>query len=317
MKLSSWAVMLAAAVAAGGWLIPRTTGAEKGAIPPTHANLRYGPHERHVLDLWLPPGTNPAPLVVFIHGGGFVGGDKSKVSSAAVRQCLDAGAAIASVNYRFREHAAIQNILRDPARAIQFLRLHAGEYRLDPKRVACFGGSAGAGASLWIAVHDDLADPAAADPVLRQSSRIAAAACVNGQATYDLTAWDKFLGEFRTAWRSSPDEDLEFYCFKDQEEMKSPVGQKVLAECDMLRWISKDDPPIMMLSGGSDAPPSNRNEYVHHPLHAKEVGKACAAAGVPCELVLRGSPAAARGDVNQQAVTFLLRHLGVAPAASR
>ncbi|MEJ5297644.1 MAG: alpha/beta hydrolase, partial [Armatimonadota bacterium] len=45
--------------------------------PPDFSNVRYGAHERNVLDLWKAPGNGAAPLVVFIHGGGFVGGDKS------------------------------------------------------------------------------------------------------------------------------------------------------------------------------------------------------------------------------------------------
>ncbi len=53
----------------------------------------------------------------------------------------------------------------DGARAIQFLRSKAGEWNLDPKRFAAFGGSAGTGISLWTGLHDDLADPKSSDPV--------------------------------------------------------------------------------------------------------------------------------------------------------
>jgi acetyl esterase len=164
------------------------------ALPtPTYGNLSYGPHERNVLDLWLAKSDKPTPLVVFIHGGGFVGGDKSKASPEAIRRCLDAGVSFMSINYRFRKHAPIQDILRDAARAIQFVRFNAAKYNLDPKRVASCGGPAGAGTSLWLAVHDDLADPQNEDPVLRQSSRITAAGCMNGQATYDLVEWQQVI----------------------------------------------------------------------------------------------------------------------------
>ncbi len=112
-----------------------------------------------------------------------------------VRQCLEAGVSFASINYRFREHAAIQEILRDAGRAIQFLRAHAKEYNIDPTRMAAFGSSAGAGTSLWLAFHDDLADPNATDPVLRESSRLTAAGSLEGQASYDLRDWKQIVGD--------------------------------------------------------------------------------------------------------------------------
>jgi len=140
---------------------------------PTFENVAYGPHERNVLDFWKAEAERPAPLVVFIHGGGFVGGDKAKVrGSPVLARCLEAGVSFAAINYRFRKHAPIQDIVRDCARAIQFLRTKAGEWHIDPKRIASYGGSAGAGTSLWLAFHDDLADPDASS-ARRRTVRIA------------------------------------------------------------------------------------------------------------------------------------------------
>src|SRR5204863_748197 len=103
--------------------------ARRGADLPTpdYADVSYGEHPNDKLDLWLAKSDKPTPLVVFIHGGGFVGGDKSSASSAAIKQCLDAGVSFASINYRFRTEAAINTVLRDSARAIQFLRHQADE----------------------------------------------------------------------------------------------------------------------------------------------------------------------------------------------
>lgn len=114
---------------------------------PAFANVKYGPHNRNIFDLWQAKSDKPTPLIVFIHGGGFVGGDKSKIPPKALQTALDAGASVMSVNYRFRESAPIQDILRDCARAIQFVRLNSANYNIDSKRIASFGSSAGAGSS--------------------------------------------------------------------------------------------------------------------------------------------------------------------------
>ena len=209
--------------------------------------MKYGPHERNVLDFWFAKNTNAAaPLIVFIHGGGFVGGDKSKASPAALREALDGGAAFMSINYRFREHAPIQDILRDAARAIQFVRANAARFHIDPKRIASFGSSAGAGTSLWLAAHDDLADPKSADPVLRQSSRISAAGSLNGQATYDLREWDRVIFPFKPEWLKGEAEGPQFYHFKSEADYDTEQGKRIRADCSMLGLLTADDPPIYL-----------------------------------------------------------------------
>jgi acetyl esterase/lipase len=127
---------------------------------PEVENVPYGPHERNVLDLWKAAGEGPRPLVVLIHGGGFTSGDKSKWrSSPLLRQLLESGISCAAINYRFRQEAPIQEILRDASRAVQYLRSRAQDWSLDPAHFAGLGGSAGAGTSLWLVTRDDLADP--------------------------------------------------------------------------------------------------------------------------------------------------------------
>src|SRR5262249_24723991 len=62
--------------------------------------VKYGPHERNVLDLWKAPSSEPTPLVVFIHGGGFHAGSKELLRDAFRDACLDAGISVMSINYR-------------------------------------------------------------------------------------------------------------------------------------------------------------------------------------------------------------------------
>lgn len=285
-----------------------------GRPEPSHADVKYGPHERNVFDLWLAESEPPTPLVVFLHGGGFTGGDKSKANPAAIQTCLDAGVSFMAVNYRFLHHAPIQDILLDTARAVQFIRFHASTYRIDPRRIASFGTSAGAGSSLWLAVRDDLADPGNPDPVLRQSSRILAAGCLNPQASYDLTEWESIAGRVDPGWLRSEDEDLAFYHFTSRDDFDTARGRRVLDECSMLRQISPDDPPLVLANTYADTEPANRGAFLHHPNHVKAVRLRCQEAGVPSEIHLLGNPGQPRGNANLVLVNFLLQRLSVVKA---
>ena len=274
-------------------------------IAPDRADLSYGPHANNKLDLWLAKSARPTPLVVYIHGGGFVGGDKSGANKAFIRRCLDNGVSYAAINYRFRSDAPIQAILRDCARAIQFLRYKAKEFNLDKTRVASMGGSAGAGTSIWLAFHDDLADPANSDPVLRESSRIVAAAGTGTQATYDVLRWPEFLGEAATQAGAGTDA-FAFYGLKTMEQLEGPEGRKIRADVDMLSLISKDDPPVILISSSEHNDLKTRGAVLHSPRHAEAVKKRCDEVGVPAIVkITAGRPVAP--DANP--LEFLLKHL--------
>lgn len=256
---------------------------------PTFADVAYGPHDRNRLDFWKAKGDGPAPLVVFIHGGGFVGGDKSKWrGSRDLRAMLDGGFACAAINYRFRDAAPIQDILRDSARAVQFMRSRATEWNIDKARVAGWGGSAGAGTSLWLATRDDLANPESEDPVLRESSRLQAAVLQATQATYNLPRWESFVGPPKPEWLNSPNELIEFYHMKSRDELDSPRGRAILDDCDMLRWIGPGDAPVFIVVNQPDGEPKSRGHWLHHPKHAAEIKRACDGAGIPCTISREG-----------------------------
>ena len=152
---------------------------------PDLENVRYGPHERNVFDLWKAKADGPVPLVIYYHGGGFRRGDKRSLSSTMLKSLLKAGVSVAAVNYRLSDVAPFPAQMHDSARALQFLRLSAVKYGIDPKRVGATGGSAGAGISQWLAFHEDLADPKSADPVRKQSTRLTCAVVFAAQTSYD------------------------------------------------------------------------------------------------------------------------------------
>ena len=104
-------------------------------------DLPYGPDPAHRLDLYLPAaGSGPAPVIVFLHGGGWAHGDKSPCPAAALTEF---GFAVASVNYRLSPAAPFPAQLDDARAAVRWLRAHAAEHGLDGNRVGVWGISAG------------------------------------------------------------------------------------------------------------------------------------------------------------------------------
>jgi acetyl esterase len=285
------------------------TNSSQATPAPTFANVSYGPHPRNVLDFWRAATRDSAPVVVFIHGGGFQTGDKSVARrDPLLREFLERGVSFAAINYRFLRDAPIQDILRDAARAIQFIRFRAADWGVDKRRIAAYGGSAGAGTALWLAARDDLADTKQSDPVLRESSRLCAAGLFNPQATYDLLQWERFLGPFREEWLRSPEELAEFYHLKSRADLETPEGQRIRRECDMLQWLSKDDPPVFAACSQRDGPAENRGAYLHHPDHVREIQKRCAAVGVRCVVVLEQA-GARRRDARTEWFRFAMERL--------
>lgn len=277
-------------------------------LKPDFANVAYGPHERNKIDIYLAKSDQPTPVVFLIHGGGFRSGDKSRWSSdRQMSQLLASGVSCVAVNYPFLDDMPIQDILRQCARAVQFTRSKAGEWKLDKTRFASMGGSAGAGTSLWLATRDDMADPNAEDPVLRESTRLICAVCNSTQATYDLTRWESFLGPAKPEFNSNEAEGALFYHFSSASDLTTERGKNVLRECDMLHWISKDDPPLFLNNSQVVSAPSNLGEWLHCIHHAREIHKECSADGVLC-IVLQEAP-----NPKPDAVKFLLQHLKVSP----
>jgi acetyl esterase len=283
----------------------RTAAGAAAVIPPDRADLSYGPHPSQKLDLWLAKSDRPAPLIVFIHGGGFIGGDKKQASAQNVRRALDSGVSYAAINYRFRTEAPIQTVLRDCARAIQFLRANARPFNLDKQRVAAMGGSAGAGTSLWLAFHDDLADAANPDPVLRESTRIKAAAATATQATYDILQWPALLGDAVKQFSSESDWPA-FYGLQTAEQLHGPEGKKIRADVDMLGLITKDDAPVYLASSTKNDALKTRGDFNHTSKHAVAVKKRCDEMGVPAVIHIQGNDAP-EGDSGP--MDFLLKYV--------
>src|SRR5262245_12751610 len=244
-------------------IVPSPTLAQQEKPKPDVADAKYGPHERNVIDLWKAKSDNPTPLVVFIHGGGFRGGDKANLAPALLGGCLKAGISVAAINHRLSQHAPFPAPMLDSARAVQFLRSKAADWNLDPKRVAATGGSAGAGSSLWIGFHDDLADPKSDDPVARQSTRLTCMAVQGAQCSYDPRWIKEHIGG-----RAHEHPALAPLYGLKEDERDTPRAHKLYEEASPINYLTADDPPVFLFYNEPKGPlpaDARPGQGIHHP----------------------------------------------------
>jgi acetyl esterase/lipase len=259
---------------------------------PTLNGVRYGTHERHILDFWKAGSTTPTPLVFVIHGGGWQGGEKERVDRFLdVAALLKAGISVAAINYRFIKMAEADGVkppvkvpLHDAARALQFVRSKAAEWNIDKRRIGAAGGSAGACSSLWLAFHDDLAAPGSDDPVARESSRLQCAAVTGAQTTLDpqqMKEWtpnSKYGGHAFGAG-AFPD-------FLAAREKLLPW----IAEYSPYALVSRDDPPVYLIYSAPPALGQDQKDPTHTANFGVKLQEHCIANGVRCELQYPGAP---------------------------
>ena len=270
-----------------------TPPAYAAAVPkPTLTEVRYGPHERHVLDFWKAESAGPAPLAFVIHGGGWSGGEKERVDRFVdVSALLKAGVSVVSINYRFIKHGEAEGILppvkaplHDAARALQFVRSKAAEWNLDKTRVGAAGGSAGACSSLWLAFHDDLADPRSADPVARESSRLQCAAVTGAQTTLDPQQMKTWTPNSRYGGHAFGAGG--FAEFLAAREKILPW----IAEYSPYALVNAGDPPVYLIYSAPPALGQDQKDPTHTSNFGVKLQEHCAANRVPCELVYPGAP---------------------------
>jgi acetyl esterase/lipase len=299
-------LLTASLILLAGFLLPATfvDAQEASALKPTHADVSYGPHKMDVLDFWQAKGEGPRPLLVHIHGGGWIGGDK-RVSAARVRPFLDKGISYASINYRLTGEAPLPAPVHDAARAVQFLRSKADEWNIDKERIALTGGSAGACTSMWILLHDDLADPNAEDPVLRESTRVTAAAVAGGQTSIDPKVIEGWLGanvlKHRMICMAVGEATIED-ALKNYDQHR-----ELYLEFSPYNHLTKDDPPLLMTYGNDMTLPSkNAGHGIHHPVYGVKMKEKADALGQECHLLIGG---VSESDKYRSADEFLMDKL--------
>ncbi len=274
---------------------------------PDLANVSYGPHERNVLDLYKAKSDKPTPLVIHIHGGGFTQGDKGTVGRMILEGCLKNGISVASINYRYSTQAPSPAPFTDSARAVQFLRLHAAEYNLDPKKFSATGGSAGAGISMWIGFHDDMADPSSGDPVLRQSTRLSSMYVTAAQSTYDpriiATMIDPTTAQhnaLRVLFDVKPGVDV----------LQAKDRFRAYEEGSAVTYLSAGDPPVFMFypQVNTPLPPETTNIGIHHPKFGYFLKERMDKLGIECTVKTKEDYDGRQQQQQQDIVTFFKKH---------
>lgn len=158
-----------------------------------------GEARKEKLDLYFPSGSarSNRPAVVFIHGGGFTGGDKAEYRSASVSADLcRAGYVVVSCNYvlgpKTKEGVWPQNIA-DCRNAVRWVRAHAKELGVNSDKIAVAGGSAGGYLALMVGLSDDKTGPGG-DPAAKHSAKVSAVIDMYGVVNFSKHGKGEVVG---------------------------------------------------------------------------------------------------------------------------
>jgi acetyl esterase/lipase len=239
-------------VAAFSYAQPPTPSVIQGRLPKgtiIHGNVPYNNDtlKKHLLDIYLPPNAKgKLPLVVFIHGVGWIGNDKYAdmgYMPNTINAMLDNGFAVASIDYRFAQDAVFPAILQDCNKAVSFLYDNAAKYNLDKNKFALMGFSAGGHlASLMGTSHNNDLE----NLYFPKSNR-----------PFKYKAVVDFYGP------------MDLTLIPGSEDPKAPesilIGATPVSRPDLakaaspLNYIDKNDPPVLIFHGEKDNIVSNRH----------------------------------------------------------
>ncbi len=201
-----------------------------------------GGTERQRLDVFFPEKSDkPVPLVVWIHGGAWSAGSKDRCPALPL---LEDGYAVASVTYRFSQHAVFPAQIEDCRAAIRWLRAHAAELNIDPERIGAWGSSAGGHLVALLGVTGDKTEWDKGEN-LDQSARVQAV--VNWFGPADLLtmgAQSSADSRIRHDDANSPESRLVGGAVQEQKE-KSRAASPVT-------YATKDDAPMLLMHGDRD-----------------------------------------------------------------
>jgi acetyl esterase/lipase len=249
------------------------------------------------LDVAVPAGPGPYPLILCVHGGAWRVGDKSKFTSL-IEDLAHHDYVAASINYRFAPKYKFPAPLDDTKSALLYLKHHAQQYKIDPTKVGGSGESAGSHLLMLMAFSDDANKND--DPLT--STRLGAIA--NYYGPVDLSRWEvaplaQFIWQKRFH-ESMEDAMLDFLGIKTKDDPKVKAASPIT-------FINKNCPPVLTLHGTLDPiVPYRQAELLHEALRKAGVPEKL----VPIENGLHGAWAPeAKRKADDQATTFFDRYL--------
>jgi acetyl esterase/lipase len=275
MRIPTICVVAAAAVVLAGCspseLVDPEPLPETAPVP--HAedqrfDLDYAPDSpAQRLDLHVPAGTSPSPLVIYIHGGRWRDGDKSEAERGVRAELLKAGYAVASVNYRLTAEAKWPAAAQDAKAAVRWLRANAGQYNIDPRRFAVLGSSSGGYLAAAVALTGDRRTVFDAPGQGGPQTSGAVQAAVLWSAPVDFGSLDRQL---RAAGCPAAVPPHSAANSAESAWLGEPVGRggsKVRA-ADLLRRVTRSpEPPFLLLHGTADCTvPAAQSQALHQAL---------------------------------------------------
>ncbi|EMI22849.1 secreted protein [Rhodopirellula maiorica SM1] len=289
------------------------------APEPTLSKVPYGQHPKQFLYFWQAESDSPTPLLFYIHGGGWRGGDpqdKNLLNMLSI--LLEHKISVVSIQYRYIQDAVAADIkppvkapLQDAARALQFVRTHAAQWNFDPQRIAASGGSAGGCTSLWLAFHDDMADLDSEDPVARQSTRLFCTATIRPQTTLDpvqMKQWtpnSNYGSHAFGIFKPGPKEfQLDFDAFLAQRDAIADW----IAEYSPYALVSSDDPATYLFYSNTPAIGKKQGDPTHTSNFGLKLHEHLQSKNVESELYYPGAPDAKHHTVHAYLIDRLTRN---------
>lgn len=248
------------------------------------------------MDVYYPLTTpGPMPVVVYLHGGAWIGGDKSDAAaSPEIAELIKRGFLVASVNYGLAPQYTILEQIENAKCAVRFLRAYSSYFGINPERIGTFGNSAGGHLASLLGASDKSAGMDIAGGFLNQSSRV--------QCVVD------FYGPTDLGTLFSGYPPLVLQQLVGVFDPKSGILDKI----NPLTYVSADDPPFLIIHGDKDTVvPLNQSQMLYQNLTA---------AGVPATLVVvkngdhgfgpaGGEISPSRTEITATAADFFESHL--------
>jgi acetyl esterase len=248
-------------------------------------DIEYGRADGQLLlmDAWVPDGTGPFPAIIWVHGGGFVAGDKAPYPKSLLDPLAQEGYAWFSVNYRLAPRYPFPAETDDVEAAVHHIKLHASVYKIDPARLVLMGESAGGHLVSFVGAKHDA------------ENRVAGVV--------------SFFGEHDLVGRTHPDGP----CMSDGKvvpdpgpiclspglskflgiHQPGPEAEKIIRTASPATYVQKDMPPYLLIHGTKDFNvPFEQSVAMCNAMHK---------AGAQCELITIEGGGHGRGSLDKAA----------------